>query len=225
MGGAVVHALHGQRQLYRPLQTPLCPTSEPAEVVAAFLKLFPFDTLYIADLDAIMEKGDQSGVVRFLLRRFTRLDFWIDAGLHSMEYSHARVRPIIGSETGISPAELAQMVATDADVLLSLDFRNEGFAGDPALLDNCSSWPRDIIAMSMARVGTRSGPPLDLVNRLRVLAPQCRIHAAGGVRGAADLQALEEAGASGALLATALHDGTVGSLMIQTVTGGKKTPA
>jgi phosphoribosylformimino-5-aminoimidazole carboxamide ribotide isomerase len=42
-------------------------------------------------------------------------------------------------------------------------------------------------------------------------APNHRIFAAGGVRGIADLNRLTELGAAGALLASALHDGSLAS--------------
>ena len=51
--GQVVHAQGGRRDSYRPIRTPLSPTSAPADVAAGLLRLAPFRNLYIADLDAI----------------------------------------------------------------------------------------------------------------------------------------------------------------------------
>ncbi|MEW8382346.1 MAG: nickel transporter, partial [Candidatus Thiodiazotropha taylori] len=53
MNGIVVRAIRGQRQSYLPSSTPLCQSSQPEAVISALLSLYPFDTLYIADLDAI----------------------------------------------------------------------------------------------------------------------------------------------------------------------------
>ncbi len=57
-GGQVVHARQGQRDAYQPLATPLSAGSAPRDVVAGLLRLYPFRTLYVADLDAIAGSGD-----------------------------------------------------------------------------------------------------------------------------------------------------------------------
>ena len=61
--------------------------------------------------------------------------------------------------------------------------------------------------IDLARSGTGSGPPLGAVAELAAALPEVAIYAGGGVRDQADLRALESAGAAGALVATALHDG------------------
>ncbi len=53
MGGEVVRARMGDRASYRPLESPLSPTSDAVDVVRGVLGVFPFSTLYVADLDAI----------------------------------------------------------------------------------------------------------------------------------------------------------------------------
>ena len=63
--------------------------------------------------------------------------------------------------------------------------------------------------IDLARVGSGSGPPLDAVAQLGASLPDVAIYAGGGVRGDADLRALELAGATGALIATALHEGRI----------------
>ena len=66
MGGLVVHARAGERDRYRPLESPLAASSEPADVVRGLLALHPFRSLYIADLDAIQGRGDHVAAVRAL---------------------------------------------------------------------------------------------------------------------------------------------------------------
>jgi uncharacterized protein related to proFAR isomerase len=63
--------------------------------------------------------------------------------------------------------------------------------------------------IDLARVGSGSGPPLRAVEELARALPGVAIYAGGGVRDDADLRALEEAGATGALVATALHEGRI----------------
>jgi phosphoribosylformimino-5-aminoimidazole carboxamide ribotide isomerase len=52
-GGVVVRARMGRREEYRPIETPLAPTSDPVDVARGLLSVHPFATLYVADLDAI----------------------------------------------------------------------------------------------------------------------------------------------------------------------------
>ena len=63
--------------------------------------------------------------------------------------------------------------------------------------------------IDLARVGSRAGPPLEAVATLAARSPGVEVYAGGGVRDDADLAALPRAGAAGALVATALHDGSV----------------
>jgi phosphoribosylformimino-5-aminoimidazole carboxamide ribotide isomerase len=66
---------------------------------------------------------------------------------------------------------------------------------------------RELLVIDLARVGSGSGPPLDAVAELADALPEVAIYAGGGVRHDEDLRALESAGAVGALVATALHEG------------------
>jgi len=80
MDGRVVHARRGDRANYRPLQSVLTPSSEPAEVVRALLEFAPFPAIYAADLDAILRRGEHAVLVREIVQRFRPLDLWLDAG-------------------------------------------------------------------------------------------------------------------------------------------------
>ena len=69
-GGQVVRARMGARDQYRPIETPLSPTSDPLDVTRGLLSVFPFRTLYVADLDAIEGTGNSAAVLARLMRRF-----------------------------------------------------------------------------------------------------------------------------------------------------------
>ena len=64
--------------------------------------------------------------------------------------------------------------------------------------------------LDLARVGSDAGPDVALVRELCAGFPELELLAGGGVRDVADLRALAEAGAAGALVATALHGGAIG---------------
>lgn len=207
MGGQVVHAYAGRRDEYRPLKSVLCDSSRPEAVVEGLLTLYPFRRIYIADLDAILGRGNHRAVLEALYRAHPDLEFWVDGGFVDVVAAKAWQdmglgRPVLGSE---SLAALPERGALRADSVLSLDFRGEDFLGPAALMREAERWPAEVIVMTLARVGVGAGPDLARLAQLRSLNPTCRLYAAGGVRHAADLAALAKAGAAGVLLASALH--------------------
>ncbi|PWB91927.1 nickel transporter [Methylocystis sp. MitZ-2018] len=207
--GAVMRARAGDRDSYKPISTPLASTSAPADVVAGFLTLHPFEKIYIADLDAIEGRGDNRCEIGALTERFPGLCFMVDAGAASCDWrGAARVDCVIGSET-LRDSDSLHVAKHDPNVVLSLDFRDEVFLG-PDALDQCPRlWPRRIIVMTLTRVGVSAGPDFARVSQISARAGDRRVFAAGGVRGAGDLERLEAIGAAGALVATALHDGAL----------------
>lgn len=208
MGGEVVRARMGERSAYRPLESPLSPSSDPIAVVSGLIAVYPFPILYVADLDAIEGKGDNLSALRRLRSNFPALEMWIDNGAAdeaALEALAGLGAPVIGSESQRDGA----LVARHRDsrrVVLSLDFRGEAFQGPPGILAEPALWPRRVIVMTLARVGAGAGPDLERLGAIRSIAQNCEIYAAGGVRDATDLKALKAAGASGALIATALHE-------------------
>jgi phosphoribosylformimino-5-aminoimidazole carboxamide ribotide isomerase len=204
--GVVVHARRGERDRYRPIETPLARSSQPLDVVTGLLELHAFTTLYIADLDAITQRGDHHAEIRRIGTRFPGLELWIDAGVRTAADYRAIAElgtVVIGAETLSDTALLERAKGA----VLSLDFRGSDFLGPAALLNDATRWPTRVIAMNLARVGSGEGPDLALVARLREHTPDAAIYAAGGVRDAADLRAARAAGTAGALVATSLHDG------------------
>lgn len=216
--GQVVHARRGDRANYQPVRSLLCQGAEPAAVIAGLLSLHDFRTLYVADLDAIQARGDHRALIERLRAAFPALEFWVDAALHEaaslVAWRQAGLgRPIVGAESLPDGGALARIAAalSAEDWILSLDFRTDVFLGPTAVLERNELWPRDVIAMNLAKVGSGEGPDVELLHRLAARAGGRRIHAAGGVRHLADLRVAQEAGADGALVATALHDGRLGA--------------
>ena len=208
MQGLVVHARRGQRQRYAPLRTPLSRDALPGSVLDGLLAFADFRTVYIADLDALMGQQPQTSVIAWLVERYPDISFWIDngyaGGQASIEAWDSRVRPVFGSES-IGITDLAELRRARFDFVLSLDFREDAVIGDPRLLEQPALWPDTVILMNLARVGSLEGPDLRQLSRFVAEHPDHRFIAAGGVRDAADLAALDRAGASSVLLASALH--------------------
>jgi phosphoribosylformimino-5-aminoimidazole carboxamide ribotide isomerase len=208
MGGVVVRATAGRRDAYRPIVSPLAASSAPRDIVAGYLRLHPFTVVYVADLDAILGRGDNMSAVRRLADEFPGIAFWLDSGARSVT-PRSPFETIIGSETmrrGAPPPDLSAEPAA----ILSLDFRNGNFLGPPSLTASPHLWPARVIVMTLERVGLGDGPDFATLAAIKALADGRELFAAGGVRGTADLAALEQRGVAGALMASALHDGRLG---------------
>ena len=211
--GQVVHARAGERDRYFPIRTPLAAGSAPQDVLAGLLALAPFRSVYIADLDAIEGRGDHRRIIADLAARHRGVEFWLDGGFATCEaaasVAEIGATPVLGSESWRDAGALAAAIRHlgARRCVLSLDYRGERFVGPPDVDTKSDAWPDRLIAMTLSRVGTGSGPDVDRLATIAAVARGRRLFAAGGVRGRDDLRSLADRGVAGALVATALHDG------------------
>ena len=190
------------------------------QLARAVRERFGLDELYVADLDAI-EGGPGSPAIVAALARVTRV--MVDAGAATapavarlLELGVAQV--VIGTESLPSAEAFQRLRAAlpDAPLVLSLDLRGGRLVSpDPALDGSAAAdalarlGAREAIVLDLQRVGSGEGPDVTLIGELHARFPEVELLAGGGVRDAADLRALAGAGASGALVATALHGGAI----------------
>jgi HisA/HisF family protein len=217
-GGIVVHARRGQREDYAPLRSPLVDGCDPEVVARALCAAAQSSVLYVADLDAI---AGAPADVQTLAALSAGAELWVDAGAITPERAGALAavgvsRNVVGTESLGSAA--AGGIDTPPRVL-SVDLRDgklisprpdlAGHAAAAAAPLATELGVRELLVIDLARVGSGSGPPLGAVNELAAALPGLAIYAGGGVRHVDDLRALEAAGAAGALVATALHEGGI----------------
>ena len=223
MNGQVVHAREGRRAEYAPIRSKLCAGSSPEVIVDALLALHPFDTIYFADIDAIQRMGANTAALQRLHTRHPDVEFWVDAGIADEAelqdwMERGLGRPVIGSES-LRDADFmlaARNICSDVTPILSLDYIGKEFRGPERLLKEPEHfWPQNVLAMNLQRVGSDRGPDFALIVELARRVPGCRVHAAGGVRGVEDLARVAAEGASGALMASALHDGRLDSAALR----------
>jgi phosphoribosylformimino-5-aminoimidazole carboxamide ribotide isomerase len=131
-------------------------------------------------------------------------------------------RVVVGTETLTGPEALDRLLADlpEGAVVLSVDLRDghalspdAQLAGLPALEAVARlhrAGLREAIVLDLARVGGGAGPDVALIAELHAAFPGLELLAGGGVRDVDDLRALRDAGAAGALVATALHGGVIG---------------
>lgn len=213
MGGVVVRAERGERQRYRPIVSSLAESSDPLTITQALLRLYPFTTLYIADLDAIMGSGSNLQTVQLLQRHFPSIKIWLDAGINQTQQlqtiKDVGLTCVIGSERITSLHQYQQLRALESNFILSLDFGNSGFLGDTAILEHDELWPQRLICMTLDKVGSYGGLDWERLLAIQAKADAREVYAAGGTRNIHDLSQLSQSGIRGALIASALHDGTI----------------
>ena len=220
-GGIVVHARRGARADYAPLSSPLVQGCEPVPVARALCAACRTNRLYVADLDALA--GEPAGEAT-LTGLASVAETWVDAGATTPERAAALARAgaarnVVGTESLGAEATTAGSVPSPPPLVLSVDLRGGRLISpDPALdgREPAAAAPlaralavSELLVIDLARVGSGSGPPLDAVAELAAALPHIAIYAGGGVRNDEDLRALESAGAVGALVATALHEGRI----------------
>jgi phosphoribosylformimino-5-aminoimidazole carboxamide ribotide isomerase len=212
--GIAVHAKAGARAEYRPIASPFGQADDPASVARGLLAATSSSILYVADLDAIMGSGSNFELVRALGYALPGVTLWVDAGFSGVDdcgfWLPLDATLVIGSEsvkTAGNWREIRQ--AFGQTTVLSLDFDAGGPRGPAALFDDADLWPDRVIVMTLGRVGTGAGPDIDGLASLIGRAEGRAVFAAGGVGNARDLAAIAAAGASGALVATALHQGAL----------------
>lgn len=228
MNGRAVRAVRGDRANYRPVRCPFSGSTRPADVADAVLRLARAEELYLADLDAIIGSGGVSPAVRAVLDSCA-VPVWLDAGIGRTDVldfpANANLCPVVGSETCRGPEILLEtrIEPLQRPVAFSIDLK------DGKLLGNWRTWGlrdwsdalglarrvvgmgiRTLIVLDLARVGTGSGAGTEpLLRAIRAEFPEVDLIAGGGVRTWDDVDRLGEAGATGVLVASALHDGTL----------------
>jgi phosphoribosylformimino-5-aminoimidazole carboxamide ribotide isomerase len=225
MGGRVVQGLRGERQHYRAVRSGLVAGSDPATIARALCSVCGGKSVYVADLDALEGRGDQREVVREL-RGDLGAEPWVDAGASDAEAASrlleaGAARVIVGTETmtDIDSLRSIRKILPPGRMLVSVDIGDHGvlsrcpaLSGRPALAAIellANEDVTEVILLALRQVGTGAGPDLETLQAVRGAFPDLRLITGGGVRTAADLLALAEAGADGVLLATALHRGWI----------------
>lgn len=211
MHGHVVHARMGQRQHYQPIQSLLCQSSAPIDIVSALVELYPFKRIYIADLNAITGQSNHSPVISHIQMQYPDIEIWLDAGIKNANalalWETLNVTHVIGSENLASTHDLTEIsLQLNDNFILSLDFNQTGFIGPTSLQSNSECWPEKVIVMTLKQVGSQLGADIELLQEVIIHAKGHAVYAAGGVRDNDDVNTLQELHIAGALVATALHN-------------------
>jgi len=224
LDGVVVHAKRGERDQYKPINlfSAIVNYSDPIPVID---EIKPAE-VYIADLNRLMNTGDNREILKELRTRNMELEIMLDYGIKRFEDLKEAVEAeladtfVLGTETTsmdlIEEASKSDML-NDKRVSVSVDLfnkevltRDKRLKIDPLLLVKAlNDYPiEDVIVLDLDRVGTKRGIDFDFLARA-VAASEHNILSGGGVRSHEDISMMEQIGVKGALVATALHDGSI----------------
>jgi phosphoribosylformimino-5-aminoimidazole carboxamide ribotide isomerase len=219
--GTAVHAVRGERERYRPVRSVVSADDGDPLSLARGFKALGLEELYVADLDAITGTGENRATIAALAREARVM---VDAGVSEPEPVKALLdlgaqRVIVGTET--LRDEVPDGVVLSVDLrdgrLLSPDPELAGLSALDAVARLYRPGLQEMIVLDLARVGSGAGLDFELIAELHEAFPDVELLAGGGVRDAADLRALADAGAAGALVATALHTGVIGRRELRSV--------
>lgn len=224
MQGQVVHAKFGLRSQYLPIHSSLCNGSSPFVIVATLLELYPFQTLYIADLDAILGVGNHIELIELISKTHPQLTIWLDSGVRQANdctlYKSKAIKSVIGSENIANLQDFRKISdVCENQHILSLDYTESSQLGINDLHRLERYWPNNTICMTLNAVGSGQGVDTSRLNILIQLNERreipVKLYAAGGVRDPSDIQLLADQGIAGVLVASALHNQSISSQDLQ----------
>ncbi len=222
--GQVVHAKHGNRHAYQPIKSKLSAASDVFSIVEGLLKLYPFRTIYMADIDAITNSGNHFEQIELLSSRYPHITWWVDNGVRNVNarilYApQANIRAVFGSENIHQLQDYRAISdAYKSGHVLSLDKLegsklDNGELGAKELHETGLYWPDDVICMTLNNVGSNAGTDITRLQTLQQLnlarKKPANLFAAGGVRNMEDLFTLKQLNVAGTLVASALHSGEI----------------
>ena len=223
----IVRAYRGERNEYRPMESPLVNSPYPVEVAKALLYVTGGSDLYVADLNAIQDMGDNLDVLK-KMREETMATLRIDAGTGSLDevlYLMSEIpscKVVVGSETLESSDEFERIskACQEDRMIFSLDMkkgsiltRSESPLAGKTLeegidLLRLAGWRR-VILLTLDGVGTGRGLPLKMYERATRMAPDMSFYGGGGCKSKDELFDIKKSNMAGVLVATALHEGWI----------------
>lgn len=224
LNSEVVHAIRGERKLYKPLKSYLLNSSNPIEVIKHLHLMYNFKEFYIADLDSIINDHPNFDLYEDLLK-FSNIKIMIDPGIKDKNdlliFSKFQFgKLILGLETLINLKIIKDAVKLIGlnQIILSIDLYKgkiltdiKGFKKKPIsfLMKKIKEKGiKELILLDLFRVGQKLGgiPPLylEILNSFNG-----DIFVGGGIKNYEDILNYKKHNFSGVLIATALYDGSL----------------
>lgn len=194
----------------------------PAEQVAAWRRAGA-EWVHVIDLDGARTGKPDPKLWNEVTGRGAAVQW--GGGIRGREEAEAAFRAgidrvIMGTAAVWEPSRLAEAAAGSPErVMAAVDVKDGRAAGRGWLEEGrdlesvvesvLAAGVGSLLVTAVRRDGTLQGPDWELLSRVRRLAPEAHIQAAGGIAGVDDLRRLSEEGMDGAVVGRALYEGAV----------------
>ncbi|WP_340820413.1 HisA/HisF-related TIM barrel protein [Methanolobus sp. WCC4] len=221
----VVHAQGGTRSEYKPIHfsSHICNSSDAVKIVDT---VRPAE-VYIADLNLLERIGKREKNFDIIKAVSEKATVMLDPGITSVSETEDVMEivqsVILGTETAFLDVIEQASSMYPGRITVSIDKKNgKILTNDPAMPDDpfkivelLNNYDlNDIIILDLDRVGTSSGVDSQFLSKI-VSISEHNVLLGGGVSNEEDIEALEKIGVKGALVATALHKGSIPLQMVQ----------
>ena len=229
LDGRAVHARAGDRSAYVPIERAgsIRIDGSVEALARVYVEMLGVKELYVADLDAIGRGASEMNAE--LLERVASVGvpLWVDAGVSTVADAGSVIGAgativIVGLET-LSSFDMLDKICERTGrqrVAFSLDLRNGVPIGLPNVVSSgdppetiahraAEAGVGSIVVLDLGRVGMGGGTDIALMSQVRQAVPDVALFAGGGVRSRKDLNELASVGVGGALVATALLNGSL----------------
>ena len=218
--GAVVHAVRGNRNRYEPIErySSVVATSDPLQILR---EIRPKE-VYVADLNLLMSKGDNLAAIKEISTQTKTMADTGVSNLSDLDRLPKGASPILGTET--ASFRLIEKAASQRKIVASIDLKSRKvLTRDPMLVEESplailrllNGLPLEaVILLELDRVGTSCGLDEGFLEKA-VATSHHPLILGGGVKDLEDLKVLDGLGFSGALVATAVHNGSIPAEMLR----------
>ncbi|MBD3215045.1 MAG: hypothetical protein GF311_20710 [Candidatus Lokiarchaeota archaeon] len=223
LNSKAVHAKKGERNKYRPLESPLFDTTNPILIVRKLSSL-GFKCIYIADLDAIIKKNPNLELLEDITTN-NDVNIILDPGIRNEKeintYLDIRIsKLIIGLETiyNLDVISNCFSLLPKNKIIISVDMYRK------KIISNCKSLNNvdpikvieelnnigvcEIILLDLFRVGQKMGGIPKLYEKIKKSFTG-KVLVGGGIKNLNDVEIYQKADYAGVLIGTALYDGTI----------------
>ena len=180
--------------------------------------------VHVIDLDGARSGRSDRALWRKVAGRGVSVQ--VGGGIRGVEDVEAALkcgvtRVIMGTSAVWSPGIIEEAIGRSSpeQVVAAIDVRDgratgagwldEGRALTEVVEGVLEAGIRVLLVTAVRRDGTMEGPDLDLLGRVRTLAPQAELMAAGGIGAMEDLHRLASQGVDGAVVGRALYEGKI----------------
>ena len=209
----VVTAVEGNRHSYKPIASKLYDSTDPKEIISTIKKRYKPSIIYIADLDAIIDKKVNSKIINDILTQFPEIDFWIDTGLNILKLKKRFINyhPVFCTEKSVG---FDIYTNNKKEYICSFDYKKRilGNVNLPKLLKYL---PKKIILMDLEQVGSSKYINFKMLRKYFRHSNRYDLYIAGGVKTTLDLHRAKSLGAKGVLVSSILKKDCLPKLLIQ----------